>query len=485
MKRAAVVAFVGAIAGLMAWPTVAAARPSYFATFTTIYGLSPGQDLYACGVCHRRWEGTGARNPYGTAVEQQLYVGKTITDAILDVAGDDTDLDGFANGDEIAVSSTLPGYSCSNYNLVINPPPNFQSLITPGVPSCLEPQDVLVAPTDVAFVTQVNKVGAASVQVVNNGTDFPITVSNYELLPGSNPALGVSGPALPLVIAVGQTASIDLSFSPTITVFASGTLRITSDDPDEPSIDIPLSGISFVKNLAPAADRAACFKEAERRFATYGRTHLKEWGRCYLDELRGVACDGGRRDQRIAQAGAKLRATIGGAKDRKCSGKGLTPTRLDLPPTCGAPCASITVDSISAWADCLVCRQEAATQTMLEAAVGSSPPDLPLNLLSTSAHRCNRSLLKGAHTGIRRTQKLLADCRLANVTATTPVDCDATLAGDVGTLAQTVDGLLGRCSDTTDMLGCRFEMMPDPQCLGAMATSLGADAVGAVFDTND
>ena len=86
-----------AMGGVLALPPPAAARPLYFDTFTSLYGITEGNDLYACGVCHRRWEGTGARNPFGTAVEQQLYLAKPITAAIQAVEGNDTDLDGVSN----------------------------------------------------------------------------------------------------------------------------------------------------------------------------------------------------------------------------------------------------------------------------------------------------------------------------------------------------------------------------------------------------
>lgn len=463
----------------------AAARPSYFATFTGIYGLVEGEDLYACGVCHRRWEGTGARNPYGSAVEQQLYIGKLISDAILDIEAADSDGDGFTNVDEIAVHGTLPGYACDNYTLAIDPPPNFQSLITPFVPSCLEPKDVLIAPEALAFVTQVNKVDIVPVAIVNNGTDDPITVSAYELLPGAHAALGLSGPATPIVIPVGQQATVDVSFSPLATGLATGTLRITSDDPDEPTIDVPLSGIAFVKNLAPADTRAACFKEAERRLEVFSKQHLKEWGRCYLDELRGLACDTGRRDFKTGLAEAKLRAAVGGAKDRRCAGAGLTPTLLDLPLQCGAPCAGIQITSIATWADCLVCRQSAATVAMLDAAVGTEPPDLPLNLLGADAHRCNRSLVNGVRRAARKIQKALGACRLENVTAGSPVDCDAVLASAIAQEAARADAVIDRCRDTTDMLGCLFVLSPDPQCVGDASQAIAEDLVDAVFETRD
>ena len=108
----------------------AAARPLYFDNLVGIYGLTPADDIHACGVCHRLWTGTGARNPYGSAIEAQLYLAKPIATAIADVAALDTDGDGFTNGDELGIHRTLPAYSCSNYLLAEDPPPTFQSLIT-------------------------------------------------------------------------------------------------------------------------------------------------------------------------------------------------------------------------------------------------------------------------------------------------------------------------------------------------------------------
>ena len=90
-------------------PRATQARPLYFQNLTTIYDIQPDESIYACGVCHEKWLGTGARNPFGTAVEQQLYVGKSIVQAILDVAGDDSDGDGFTNGDELPSIARCPG----------------------------------------------------------------------------------------------------------------------------------------------------------------------------------------------------------------------------------------------------------------------------------------------------------------------------------------------------------------------------------------
>ncbi|MGH7895654.1 MAG: hypothetical protein ACREQL_13365 [Candidatus Binatia bacterium] len=461
----------------------AAARPLYFNNLIGIYGFAPGDDLYACGVCHLRWEGTGARNPYGSAVEQQLYLGKPIATAILDVAGADTDGDGFTNGDELSIHGTLPGYSCSNTYLAINPPSYFQSIITPGVPSCLDPKDIRIDPAATSFVTPVGTVDTVDIGVYNNGADDPITVSSYGLLAGANPALAVSGPPLPIVIPVGQSVVLTLTFTPSTPVLAMATLRVTSDDPDEPDLDVAVTAISFANPLAPAADRAACQRDVERQMERYTKTHLREWGTCYVAELGGVACNAGTRDLRVGQAEATLRAYVGGSNDRFCAAKSLTPTRLGLPATCGGTCDAIALHTIGDLADCLVCRQQEATDAMLGESVGTVPPDVPGNVLGAGALRCNRTLIKASEKAIRKIQKSLGACRVSAITSPSPVDCSTSLAPTIATLSGRVDTQLDRCVDTTGMLGCRFAPTPDPTCLGTAATSIATDLVDAVFGT--
>jgi len=247
------------------------ARPLYFNNFTNLYGLVEGDDLYACGVCHFRWEGTGARNPYGFAIEQQLYIGQPILSAVMAVEGDDTDLDGFTNLAEITTHGTLPGYSCDNFADADNPPANFQSLITPFVPSCLAPMDLLITPGSPAFLTEVGGQDVEALDLGNDGTDFPITVSTIQFLAGSDPALSWSGPTPPVVIPVGASATLAVSFAPATSVAVVTTLRVTSDDPDQPTMDIGMTGLGIVLPRAPADQRAACLRVADKRARVYAK----------------------------------------------------------------------------------------------------------------------------------------------------------------------------------------------------------------------
>jgi hypothetical protein len=468
------------LAALLA-PVIADARPLYFQNLTTIYGLVPGDDIYACGVCHQRWEGTGGRNPYGTAVEQQLYLGKSIVDAILDIENEDTDLDGFLNGDELSIHGTLPGYNCTNYGLAVNPPSYFQSIITPGVPTCLLPKDLEVGPSIVALLTPVGEPTSAVVTLANNGTDFPIEVTDVSFLAGAHPTLSVSAPAMPFSIPVGDSVEIQVLFSSPSSVLASGTLRVTSDDPDEPTIDVAVSALSFIDPLAPPDVRAGCLKDMEKGLERLTKAHLREWGDCYLDELAGVACDTAKRDFRIAKAEAKLRSVVGGDRDRRCAAQSLSASLLGLPAQCGAPCGSITQNTMSRIADCLVCQQNAATNAMLTATVGTAPPDLPLTTLGPAAQRCSQQLVTGVQNGIRAVQRAVASCELSSVLADTDVDCEAQLAPVLAREAEKADQRLERCTDTTGMQGCLFVPSPDPACLGLTATQVGTTLAETVF----
>lgn len=475
MTRLAILALAAGLAAAGA----AHARPSYFENLTSIYAIPPGDDIHACGVCHFKWTGTGGRNLYGHAVEQQLYVGKPIATAILAIDGDDTDGDGFSNGDELGTHRTLPGYNCSNTLDAVDPPSYFQSIITPGVPSCLEPHDIRLAPASLAFQTTVGQPVETVIDVLNNGLTTPVEVTAVGFLPGTPPAFSVQGPAVPFSIPVGGSVPITVTFAPTAVGLQNVTLRVSSDDPDEPDVDVPVGAISLSNPLAPAADRAACLDDVARRMERYTKTHLKEWSACFVAELAGFACDAGRRDLRLAQAEARLRAYVGGPADRRCAPNNLTPVRLGIPSTCGGSCGTIAVTNLSTFVDCLVCRQQEATNAMLATAVGTAPPDLPANVLGPAAWRCNRAVVRGMEKGIRKMQATLGDCEVDAITS--GLDCATTADAALDRHATRVDASSARCSDTTGVLACLFAPSADPQCLGVSARAIAGTIVGATL----
>jgi hypothetical protein len=467
-----------AVLALVVSPRPAAARPTYFDVFTQRYGIDSTNRLYACGVCHYKWTGTGARNPFGTAVEQQLYVGKSITDALTAVESGDADGDGYTNVDEITNFQTLPGYSCANFFDAIGAPTGYDTYITPNVPSCLQPLDIRVSPTTISTIANANDTVTIDLTVYNNGSTFPLDVSSYDLEPGTNAAFSISGPTAPFTIPVSGSVIIQVIFHPTSAVLANGTLRIVSSDPDDSPLDIPMTAIGVSRTLAPADQRAACLRTVEAAYRKYGKTHLQQWGRCYADEASGLGCDAGTRDLKIAKAEARLRAKIGGTADRRCGGQSLTPFILGYPTTCGGTCGSIAVNSLSTLDDCLVCRQTEVTNAALGASIGATPPDLPTPV-GTAPAACGRRLIEGLASAVTGVQKALGGCELGNVTAATPVLCASTESSAITALQSRVDAQPLRCTDTTGLSGCLFGMGADPTCLGTTANTLGTTLTDA------
>jgi hypothetical protein len=461
------------------------ARPTYFATFTSQYGITSGDRLYACGVCHYKWTGTGGRNAFGQAVEQQLYLGKSISQSLHDIEGDDTDGDGFTNVDEILTYMTLPGYSCSTFFQAEGAPLNVHTFVTPMVASCLEPLDIRVAPTSIGLLANVGDVDTAELEIFNNGSDFPLDISSYGLTAGSDPAFSLMGPAAPLTIPVGGSVVVEVAFAPQSFIFASGAVRIESNDPDEATLDVPLTAFGFIAPLAPPEDRQACLRDVDKNFRRYAKRHLREWGRCYLDEVSGVACDTARRDRKIQQEEVKLRDRVGGAKDRHCAALGVTPSLLGYPSTCGGSCDTITITTFSTYLDCLLCRQDEARDAMLDAALGTAPPDLPPNQVSGQAAACQKQLIKAVEKGVDKALKKRDRCAYENLTAVTPVDCAAALADDLATIRAKADAAILHCRSTSGLLGCLFELPSSPGCLGDAALSISADLVDAIFGAGD
>ncbi len=461
----------------------AEARPTYFEILTSRYNIAPADRTYACGNCHIKWTGTGARNPFGSAVEQQLYIGKSITQALTDIEPMDADADGFSNLDELATYQTLPGYSCDNFFLADGAPIGYDTFITPLVPSCLEPIDIRIDPTALTFITKAGTVDVAQLQIINNGSADPITVSSYGLLAGASPSLSISGPAVPFDIPVGDVVTLDVSFAPNAAIIGLGTIRIESNDPDEPTIDVPISAFGFVQTLAPADARARCLKAVDKEFRRYADRNRREWNRCFLDEVKGLACDTGARDLKIQQAESRFRDAVGGPKDKFCAGENLSPSLLDLPATCGGGCG-VTVNSMASYASCLVCREDEARDAMLRDGTGTAPPDSPPNVAGTAgANRCEKQIATRMAKGIANMQKVLGRCEVANITGT-PVDCVATNADAITGIQAQVNEAVNRCTDSTGLLGCLYEG-GTATCLGDSAAAIGTTLVDATFGVSE
>jgi hypothetical protein len=79
--------------------------------------------------------------------------------------------------------------------------------------------------------------GARTLTVMNSG-GRPLNVSGYEITgPFQIASGGMAG-----TLAAGGSATVAIVFAPGDAGTASGTLEITSDDPDEPTVSVALSG---------------------------------------------------------------------------------------------------------------------------------------------------------------------------------------------------------------------------------------------------
>ncbi len=460
------------------------ARPVFFENFKSHYAIPDGGNLDACGVCHIKWTGTGARNPYGQSVEQQLYLGKNIIPALDDAGPMDPDGDGYSSVDEIVTYMTLPGYNCENFVDAQNAPTGYDEYITPLVPTCLDPLDIRVSPESTGTIIYVGETKVLDITVFNNGSDDPINVTSYSLLPGAPASLVASGPVAPFSIPVGDSETIQLTFTPLAPVAASATLRIESNDPDEGTIDIPVSVFGVADPTAPGAERAPCHAAMQKVMAKYAKTQLRVWSDCYLEELAGRACDTGARDLRLAKAFTKVTAAIGGEKDTVCANAGLTRITLGFPADCAPGCEEVSVLGISDIPTCLACVQDLVMEGALRDGLGTAPPDLPPAVISDSdAYSCQRRIMKALQKGLLRMNAALAECELAAMSIDGPEGaCETSLSTVLDELRADIDAAAEKCPEMPDPLGCLSEgMSPDPECLGNAAQSLADQLTDAIL----
>jgi hypothetical protein len=463
----------------------AAARPTYFATLRTHFGIPEDSRIDACGVCHRDWEGTGARNAFGTAVEQRLYTGLSIAESLDAVDVLDSDGDGYTNADELRTHLTLPGYDCNTFDEAVGAPEDYHAWVTPGVATCLPPLDLRLSEASVAFLTAVGKRESLDLTIINYGAALPLVVESYGLV-GAGGDLSVRGETPPLTILPGERVTLTVAFTPRATASVVTHLRLVSNDPDQAVFDLPVSAFGFVRQLAPPAVRAGCRSSLEREHTRYAREHLGAWIACAVDEASGRVCRRGVRDRRIAVAERRLRERVGGARDKACAGEGLTPSLLDYPGTCGGECAGRPTSSLAFLADCLVCRQEATSQRAVAALAGARPPDLPPTVArDRDAAKCIGrvgAIFAQAAQGVARAR---GGCEIAALTAETPRDCAAETVMETDALAARVNGTLDACASTDGLPSCPFQEDADPACLGTAAVAVGAAAADAVYDRNE
>ncbi|MFP6664369.1 MAG: hypothetical protein VCC00_09235 [Deltaproteobacteria bacterium] len=468
---------------LLVGATSAQARPTYFQAMKTHFGIADDSNLDACYVCHLRYTGTSTRNPFGYAVQQYLYTGKSIQESLTLVEDLDSDGDGFTNIEELTIELTLPGFSCANFEDAVGAPLGFDSFVTPGIDTCRDPIEIHTAPSTFGFITDANTVDSLEVQIWNLGHEDPLVIDSVDLTNIGNTALSlVHDLILPVSIATDEFVTIELQFAPSSTLATSATLEIASNDPNDALLALPVNALGTVRPLNPLSERLACRDVIQKRLASYGKTQLREWTKCFTSEALGFRCQEARRDQKIARAEAKLASFVGGSKDKECIGTGMTAARLDMPVTCGGGCSALSLTGIASIRSCALCRQNEARDALLLAAFGTTPPDLPFATSGRDAAKCVKKIGKAMAKVVPAIQKELAACASEKLASGGDrEDCTAETAERIGKLRAKVDAAVAACSDIEGLAGCAFGDDADPLCAGDAAVAIGQNLADTVW----
>ena len=104
------------------------------------------------------------------------------------------------------------------------------------------------SPASVNFGTvTVGSKGTQNVALSNQGS-ADLTIS---LISVNATAVGATGMTTPATIKAGQSATLALSYSPTVAASMTGNVTITSNDPHTPTFTIPVSGTATATAVAP------------------------------------------------------------------------------------------------------------------------------------------------------------------------------------------------------------------------------------------
>lgn len=163
-----------------------------------------------------------------------IEVGETVhADFILDASGLST---GTYN-DKLMVYIAFPGFQLG-----------AQIPVSINVTSAT---DIGLDKTEIDFGEQfINQTGQKTIEIKNNGV-FPLSISS---ITSNNPAFTISVSA-PLNLAAGESANAIVSYTSSQEMVSQGTITFASNDPNEPSLALTLSGSSLgIPQLATNAE---------------------------------------------------------------------------------------------------------------------------------------------------------------------------------------------------------------------------------------
>jgi hypothetical protein len=122
----------------------------------------------------------------------------------------------------------------------------------------LTPPDIEVAPQTHDFGDVVLPGSATAIVTVANRGGTDLHISSLALASGSSPYIWVkSAPATPITLTSGTSCEVSLEFKPQSLGAPAGTLVIGSDDPDEGTVVVTLSGNGVASSAPPGNQVAA------------------------------------------------------------------------------------------------------------------------------------------------------------------------------------------------------------------------------------
>lgn len=145
--------------------------------------------------------------------------------------------------------------------------------------------DIDAQPNPLAFgAVTVNQTVTNPIVISNVGA-ADLHVSGAVLDNGSSPALTVDASALPATITPGASVNLPVTYHPTSATAAAGSVTISSDDPDEATVTVPISG-SGTTNPVPdinAVPNVVNFGDVQRQTCSTKTTQVQNVGAATLN----------------------------------------------------------------------------------------------------------------------------------------------------------------------------------------------------------
>ena len=238
------------------WVEPASARPELLGTWESMYGSSDSAVNAAgagskCQLCHENSSGGTPWNGYGWAIKAALAADASGDDvsALRSVESQNSDADASLslNLNEIEGNSQ-PGWTLGPNNTIYNKNGTVQTNQPPpaGILGEIDidpPVDAVIniVPAELAFDSVLINATAQADLVLTNLGQATLTVTNVSLCGGTSSEFGIPAWSQ-AAIEFGQSVTVPVDYSPSATGLDTGCLEVSSDDPVDGSVQVPLSG---------------------------------------------------------------------------------------------------------------------------------------------------------------------------------------------------------------------------------------------------